>query len=171
MRALSMLLAGVCTIALLTLPVITTVPVADAAMANSVIASFLNRMGVSWKNTSDPNEFLVTKRDGLKNADLVEVYIYNDGKNEEIRLRAFPMVSTRYLGLSRSSNQTGLMKAMLNKNERAFGAYFVDPDGDIGFKYVFTTEASVGYVPFRVVVNELVRISDEAVVPLYNQYR
>lgn len=171
MRALALILAGVVAVTLLTLPVITTVPITDAAMANSVIAGFLNRMGVSWKNTSDPNEFLVTKRSGLKNADLVEVYIYNDAKNEEIRLRAFPMVNNRYLSLSRSSNQTSLMKTMLNKNERAFGAYFVDPDGDIGFKYVFTTEASVGYVPFQVVVNELLRICDEAVVPLYNEYR
>lgn len=171
MRALSLVLTAMVAVALLTLPVITTVPVADAAMANSVIASFLNRMGVSWKNTSDPNEFLVTKRDGLKNANLVEVYIYNDSKNEEIRLRAFPMVNNRYLGLGRTSNQTGLMKAMLNKNERAFGAYFIDPDGDIGFKYVFTTEASVGFVPFQVVVKELLRICDEAVVPLYNEYR
>ncbi|HLE78575.1 MAG TPA: hypothetical protein VJA65_09255 [bacterium] len=171
MRVLSLILTAVVAVALLTLPVLTTAPTADAAMANSVIAGFLNRMGVTWKNTSDPNEFLITKRTGLKSADVIEVYIYNDAKNEEIRLRAFAIVNGRYLALSRSSNQTALMKAMLQKNERAFGAYFLDDDGDIGFKYVFTTEASVGYVPFQVVVNELLRISDEAVVPLYNQYR
>jgi hypothetical protein len=171
MRALSLLIAGAVAVAMIVLPVLTTAPAADAAMANSVIAGFLNRMGVSWKNTKDPNEFLVTKRSGLKNAAVVEVYIYNDAKSDEIRIRAFAIVNDRYLTLSRSSSQTALMKAMLQKNETAFGAYFVDSEGDIGFKYVFTTEAGVGYAPFRVVVNELLRITDEAVVPLYNQYR
>ncbi|HEY3246893.1 MAG TPA: hypothetical protein VGK88_01200 [bacterium] len=171
MRTLALIIAVTTAVAVVALPVLTTAPAADAAMENSVIASFLNRMGVTWKNTKDPNEFLVTKKSSLKNADTIEVYIYNDGKNDEIRLRAYPIVNDKYLGLARSSNQTGLMKAMLNKNETAFGAYFVDGEGDIGFKYVFTTEAGVGYVPFRVVVNELLRIADEAVVVLYNQYR
>jgi hypothetical protein len=171
MRALSLFIVGVVAVAMMALPVVTTAPAVDAAMANSVIASFLNRMGVSWKNTKDPNEFLVTKNKGLKNADVVEVYIYNDAKNDEIRLRAYVIVNDKYLSLSRSSNPNGFMKAMLQKNERAFGAYFLDEEGDIGFKYVFTTEAGVGFAPFQVVVNELLRISDEAVVPLYNQYR
>ena len=171
MRTLSLLIVGAVAVAMMALPVVTTAPAADAAMANSVIASFLNRMGVSWKNTKDPNEFLVTKRSGLKNADVVEVYIYNDAKNDEIRLRAYAIVNEKYLSLSRSSNQNGLMRAMLQKNERAFGAYFLDEEGDIGFKYVFTTESGIGYEAFKVVISELLRIGGDAVVSLYNEYR
>lgn len=63
------------------------------------------------------------------------------------------------------------MREMLSKNATAFGAYFVDEDGDLGFRYVFTTEDGLGYDSFKVAVTELLRIADTVMVPLYTKYR
>ena len=60
---------------------------------------------------------------------------------------------------------------MLKNNATALGAYFVDDDGDIGFRYVFTTESGLGYDAFRVAVNELLRIADDVMVSLYARYQ
>lgn len=53
---------------------------------------------------------------------------------------------------------------MLQNNATAFGAYFIDSVGDIGFRYVFTTESGIGYEAFKVAVNELLRIADDPLV-------
>jgi hypothetical protein len=60
---------------------------------------------------------------------------------------------------------------MLENNATAFGAYIVDDDGDIGFRYVFTTESGLGFEAFKVAVNELLRIADEPIMNLYAKYR
>jgi len=141
-------------------------------VSNQVISTYLNRMGVTWKrHSTDPNAFVVTKTSGLKRASYVEVVITNLAKDDLVTLRAFPQVSGKWLSLSAASDQPGLMKAMLERNATAFGAYFVDDEGDIGFRYVFTTESGLGYESFRVAVNELVRIADDVVVALFNRYR
>ena len=146
---------------------------ADAqGVSQQVIANYLERTGVSWKrNDKDPNEFIVTKTTGFQKADRVEIYVYNDAKKDLVALRAYPKASGKYLSLSGAGDRTGLMKVMLERNSTAFGAYFVDKAGDIGFRYVFTTESGLGYEAFKTVVNQLFRIADEGVVGLYNSHR
>jgi hypothetical protein len=63
------------------------------------------------------------------------------------------------------------MKFMLQDNATAFGGWFVDKDGDIGFRYVFTTESGLGFEAFKVALTELLRIGDEIMVSVYNNYR
>jgi uridine phosphorylase len=141
-------------------------------VSNSLISGYLTRMGVTWKpHSEDANAFVVTKTTGLKRATRVEMVITNLAKDDLVTLRAFPQRNGKYLSLGAARNQGGLTKTMLQRNATAFGAYFVDSDGDIGFRYVFTTESGLGYASFRVAVNELLRIADDVVVGLYNQYR
>jgi len=63
------------------------------------------------------------------------------------------------------------MKDMLSRNATAFGSYFLDNEGDIGFRFIFTTESGVGYTAFRTVLDEHLRIADEIIVALYQKYR
>ncbi len=141
-------------------------------VANSVITNYLDRMGVTWrKHSSDANAFVVNKTQGLKRADKIEIIITNLAKDDLVTLRAYPLVGDKYLGLAGSGDQRGLTRAMLERNATAFGAYFIDDDGDLGFRYVFTTESGLGYESFKVAVNELVRIADDPMVALYNKYR
>ena len=149
-----------------------TGPPAAAGVAPSLIAQYLGRMSVDWKvDSKDPNVFRVTKTAGLKQAQFVEIVITDIPDNDLVTLRAFPKAAGKYLSLAAASNSTTLMREMLKKNATAFGAYFVDEDGDIGVRYVFTTEDGLGYDSFKVGVTELLRIADEVMVPLYNKYR
>jgi hypothetical protein len=154
------------------LPAIFTGPPAAAGVAPSLIAQYLGRMNVEWKvDDKDPNVFRVTKTTGLKEAQYVEIVITDIPNNDLVTLRAFSKAAGKYLSLAAAGNSTGLMREMLSKNATAFGAYFVDEDGDIGFRYVFTTEDGLGYESFKVAVSELLRIADAVIVPLYNKYR
>ncbi|HEV8339047.1 MAG TPA: hypothetical protein VGR25_05240 [bacterium] len=141
-------------------------------VTNSLISGYLTRMGVTWKpHSQDANAFVVTKTSGLKRASRVEMIITNLAKDDLVTLRAFPQIGDQYLALAAARDQSGLMKTMLQRNSTAFGAYFIDSDGDIGFRYVFTTESGLGYDSFRVAVSELLRIADDVVVGLYSQYK
>ncbi len=141
-------------------------------VSNSLISGYLTRMGATWKpHSQDANAFVVTKTSGLKRASRVEMIITNLAKDDLVTLRAFPQTGDQYLALGGARDQSALMKAMLQRNATAFGAYFVDSDGDIGFRYVFTTESGLGYESFRVAVNELLRIADDVVVALYSQHK
>lgn len=147
-------------------------PAEAQGVSNSLISGYLNRMGVTWKpHSEDANAFVVTKTTGLKRASKVEMIITNLAKDDLVTLRAFPQTGDKYLSLAAARDRSGLMKTMLQRNATAFGAYFVDNQGDIGFRYVFTTESGLGYDSFRVAVNELLRIADDVIVGLYNQYR
>lgn len=147
-------------------------PLSAQGVASSLISQYLGRTGVEWKpDSKDANVFRVTKTSGLKRATRVEVIITNLPDKDLVTLRTFPQVGGKYLGIAAARNQSGFMREMLNKNSTAFGAYFIDEDGDVGFRYVFTTESGLGYDSFRVALTELLRIGDDVMVSLYEKYR
>lgn len=150
-----------------------TVPRVEAQrVTGQVLAQYLERTGVSWKrDDKDPNVFHVTKTTGLKKAERIEIVISNIPERDLVTLRAFPKTGGKYLALAGARNTEGLMKNLLQNNAMAFGAYFVDSDGDIGFRYVFTTESGLGYESFKVATTELLRIADAVMIDLYNKYR
>ena len=150
-----------------------TAPRAEAqAVTAQLLAQYLNRTGANWKlDEKDPNVFRITKTTGLKKAERVQIVVTNIPDKYLVTLRAFPKTGGKFLSLAAAQDQAGLMKAMLKNNATAFGAYIVDDDGDIGFRYVFTTEPGLGYEAFKVAVNELLRIADDVMVSLYNSYR
>lgn len=146
---------------------------ADAqGTSTEALAGYLDRMGLSWKRAEkDPNLLIVTKSSGLQRAERVEIYIYNDPKNSVVDLLAYPKMGGKYLAVAAASDRAGLMRRMLEENEDAFGAYFIDTEGDVGFKFVFTTEAGIGYDAFKAVIEELWRIADDPVVKLVTSFR
>lgn len=153
-------------------PLIVTRTADAQGTSTESLAGYLDRMGLSWKRgEKDLNLLIVTKSSGLQRAERIELYIYNDPRNSVVDLLAYPRVGGRYLGVASVTDRGGLMRKMLEENEDAFGAYFIDTEGDIGFKFVFTTEAGIGYDAFKAVISELFRIADDPVVKLVNSFR
>jgi hypothetical protein len=150
-----------------------TTPQAQAqSVSSQLLAQYLGQTGVTWRvDEKNANVFYVTKTSGLKTAERIEIIITNIPDKDLVTLRAFPKVAGKYLSLAAARNQDGLMRTMLRNNATAFGAYFVDEDGDIGFRYVFTTESGLGYEAFKIAVNELLRIADDVMVSVYNTHR
>ncbi len=152
--------------------VLLVAPRVEASIESPVLGRYLERMGVNWKrDDKDVNVFRVTKTDGLKRAERVELVITNLPDKDLVTVRAFPKVAGKYLSIGAARDKEGLMRAMLQRNATAFGAYFVDEDNDMGFRYVFTTESGLGYAAFQTAVTELMRIADDVMVALYNSYR
>ncbi len=151
--------------------VLLVAPHVEAGIESPVLGRYLERMGVNWKrDDKDPNVFRVTKTDGLKRAERVELVITNLPDKDLVTVRAFPKVAGKYLSIGVARDKEGLMRTMLQRNATAFGAYFVDEDNDMGFRYVFTTESGLGYASFQTAVTELMRIADDVMVALYNSY-
>jgi len=171
LRTSSMLI--VCLVAAIVSAMLLVAPRAQAqGVTAQVLSQYLDRMGMSWKRSEkDANVLLLGKTTGLKKAERVDMVITLLPNKDLVTVRAFPKTGGKYLGLAAVRDREGLMKSMLQNNATAFGAYIVDDDGDIGFRYVFTTESGLGYDAFKVAVNELMRIADEPILNLYAKYR
>jgi hypothetical protein len=140
--------------------------------STALLKRYLDRAGLTWTaDEKEPDVLRVVKSTDLKSAESVEVIITNLSKESLVTLRTFSKVRGEYLSLAAARDPAGLARGLLKLNATAFGAYFVDEDGDIGFRYVFTTESGIGYDAFAVVINEMLRIGDEVVVPYYLTYR
>jgi len=162
----------VCMVAALLPAVLLVAPRAQAqGVTAQTLSQYLDRMGVSWKRSEkDANVLVIGKTTGLKKAERVDMVISVLPK-DLVTIRAFPKADGKYLALAAVRNREKMMKTMLEDNATAFGAYIVDDDGDIGFRYVFTTESGLGFDAFKVAVNELLRIADEPIMNLYAKYR
>jgi hypothetical protein len=163
----------VCVVAAILPAVFLVSPHAQAqGVTAQTLSQYLDRMGVSWnRSDKDANVLLIGKTTGLKKAERVDMVITLLPTKDLVTIRAFPKSGGKYLALATVRNREAMMKSMLENNATAFGAYIVDDDGDIGFRYVFTTESGLGFEAFKVAVNELLRIADEPIMNLYAKYR
>jgi len=82
-------------------------------------------------------------------------------KDQSLVLTVYPKLKGRYFALARVTDREKMFQRLLETNHRAFATFFVDPQGDIGARFTFTTETGVTYDAFRVAVIELLRIADE----------
>jgi hypothetical protein len=105
-------------------------------------------------------ETLVVPRVDNKHADRLDLYV-EIGQNQSLVLTIYPKHKGRYFSLARAADREKLLKQLLETNHRAFSTFFVDDQGDIGARFTFTTENSVGFESFRAAVLELMRIADQ----------
>ena len=151
---------------------VSTPPVEAQGVTPQLLAGYLDRTGLTWKrDDKDQNVFRVTKTSGLKRASKVEIVLTNIPDKSLVTVRSFPQMEGKYLSLPPVTDKQGFMKDMLSRNATAFGAYFLDNEGDIGFRFIFTTESGLGYPAFKAVLDEHLRIADEIIVALYQKYR
>ncbi len=151
---------------------VSTPPAEAQGVTPQLIAGYLGRTGLAWKrDDKEPNTFRVNKTSGLKRASRVEIVVTNIPDKNLVTVRSFPQINGKWLSLSQVTDKQGLMNDMLKRNATAFGAYFLDTEGDFGFRFIFTTESGLGYTAFKTVLDEHLRIADEHIVALYQKYR
>jgi hypothetical protein len=124
------------------------------------LRGYLDKMGLQYVPHPKNQETLVVPRVENKHADRLDLYV-EIGQNQSLVLTVYPKFKGRYFSLSRAADREKLLKQLLETNHRAFSTFFVDDQGDIGARFTFTTENSVGFESFRAAVLELMRIADQ----------
>jgi hypothetical protein len=99
----------------------------------------------------NPYNFVGVKRDGLNNADFLEVVIVVS-KDETINFAVYPHYNNGYINVDKAKNGIGLMHQMLNFNSHNFLYWGADDSGDIFAGYTFTLESGFPEQAIRVVL-------------------
>ena len=134
----------------------------------ATVRGYLDKMGMRYVAHPKNPDALVAPRSENKNAERLDLYV-ETRKDQSLVLTVYPKLKGRYFTLARVVDREKLFQRLLENNHRAFATFFVDPQGDIGARFTFTTETGVAYDAFRVAVIELMRIADEF-TPVLNEY-
>ena len=134
----------------------------------ATLRGYLEKMGLRYVPHPKNPDALVAPRSENKNAERLDLYV-ETRKDQSLVLTVYPKLKGRYFTLARVADREKLFQRLLENNHRAFATFFVDPQGDIGARFTFTTETGVAYDAFRVAVTELLRIADEF-TPVLDEY-
>jgi hypothetical protein len=126
----------------------------------ATLRGYLDKMGLRYVPHPKNPDALVVPRSQNKNAERLDLYV-ETRKDQSLVLTVYPKLRGRYFTLERTSDREKMFRRLLEANHRAFASFFVDPQGDIGVRFTFTTETGVTYDAFRVAVTEVLRIADE----------
>jgi Putative bacterial sensory transduction regulator len=132
------------------------------------LRGYLEKMGLRYVPHPKNPDALVVPRSENQHADRLDLYV-EIRQDHTLILTVYPRLNGRYFTLARSADREKMFQRLLEANHRAFAAFFVDGQGDIGARFTFTTETGVPYDSFRVAVTELLRIADEY-TPILNEY-
>jgi putative sensory transduction regulator len=138
------------------------------AVTTATLRGYLDKMGLRYVPHPKNPDALVVPRSENKNAERLDLYV-ELRKDQSLVLTVYPKLRGRYFTLARTSDREKMFQRLLEANHRAFASFFVDPQGDIGARFTFTTETGVAYDAFRVAVTELLRIADEY-TPVLDEY-
>lgn len=138
------------------------------APTTQTLRGYLEKMGLRYVPHPKNSSALVVPRSENKNAERLDLYV-EVRKDQSLVLTVYPKLRGRYFNLDRVTDREKMFQSLLEANHRSFATFFVDPQGDIGARFTFTTEGGVSYDSFRVAVTELLRITDEY-TPTLDQY-
>lgn len=124
------------------------------------LRGYLNRMYAQYVPHPKNENVFVATRVGNEHADRLDLYV-ELRQDKSLVLTAYARMNDRYYNASRATDREKLFQRLLEANHRAFAAFFVDEQGDIGARFTFTTEGGVSYEPFRVAALELMRVADQ----------
>jgi hypothetical protein len=145
---------------------------ANAAQQRGVtiqtLRGYLDKMGLRYVPHPKNSDAVVVPRSENKKAERLDLYV-EVRKDQSLVLSVYPRLRGRYFTLDRVTDREKLFQRLLEANHRSFAAFFVDPQGDIGARFTFTTEGGVSYDAFRVAVTELLRIVDDY-TPTLDEY-
>lgn len=139
---------------------LSSVVYAQQAVTLESLRGYLDKMGLRYVAHPKNADALVVPRSENKNAERLDLYV-EIRRDNSLVLTVYPKFRGRYFNLDRVTDREKLFQKLLESNQRAFATFFVDPQGDIGARFTFTTEAGVTYEQFRIGVTELLRIADE----------
>lgn len=98
-------------------------------------------VGVSFRqSTKQPFNFVGVLKDGLTNAESLEVVI-SVTDDATIGFRIYPHFKGGYINADKAKNASGLMRQLLNLNDRSFLFWGLDKTGDVFAGYTFTLES------------------------------
>jgi hypothetical protein len=91
---------------------------------------------------SEKNQFVFigTLKDGLKNADSMDIVIQVTQK-ATIGFRVFPKYKAAYINIDKARNSAQLLRQLVQFNARTFLFWGADSDGDVFTGYTFTLES------------------------------
>jgi hypothetical protein len=137
-------------------------------ITTALLRGYLDKMSLRYVPHPKNPDALVVPRSENKNAERLDLYV-EVRKDQSLVLTVYPKLKGRYFTLARVTDREKMFQRLLETNHRAFATFFVDPQGDIGARFTFTTETGVAYDAFRVGVIELLRIADEY-TPILDEY-
>ena len=135
--------------------------VTRAAVRNDQIEDYLKRMSVTYSHRADTdNAYVIDYAGRNSNAEHVTVFIIND--EDKHVLDCYAYADLKLQNIKQAKDREVVMARLLQLNYKAFGTFFVDPNGDIGVRYMFTTENGVGFDAFKVAIETLRHVADNA---------
>lgn len=119
-------------------------------------------MNVSFKPSSkSPYVFSAVMRDGLKNAEQMEIVISVTTK-DTIGFRIFPQYKGAYINIDKARNTVQLLRKLLQLNDSTFLFWGADDTGDVFAGYTFTLESGFPDKAIEIVLSSI-RNSDQFV--------
>ena len=107
--------------------------------------ALLQREGPAMKvafrqSDKNPFNFIGVLKDGLKNAESMEIVIMVSAK-DTIGFRIFPHYKGGYINIDKVRNTTQLLRQIVQFNEKTFLYWGADDAGDVFTGYTFTLES------------------------------
>ena len=131
-------------------------PTREAAYAR--LREMLDKSGgVSFKHDTEKFQSSATLT-GVKNAEDLYVLLYM-ARPSTGRAVIYPRYLGKFVNVSNARDRQGLERAMLRQNETSLSFWFVDQQGDIGAKFLFTIESGFPNTSYGTVA-ELTRSLD-----------
>ncbi len=106
------------------------------------------------QNAKQPYNYVGIMRDGLKNADSLEIVI-SVTPNETIGFRIYPHYKDEYINLDKAKNGPALMRKLLYMNDRNFLFWGADDSADIFSGYTFTLESGFPAEAIEIVLRSI----------------
>lgn len=118
---------------------------ANREKTRSRLNALLEREGPNVKvafrqSDKNPWNFVGMLRDGLKNAESMEIVITVTAK-DTIGFRIFPHYKGGYINIDKARNATQLLRQLVQFNEKTFLYWGADDTGDVFTGYTFTLES------------------------------
>ncbi|HEV7398404.1 MAG TPA: hypothetical protein VGN86_17965 [Pyrinomonadaceae bacterium] len=144
----------------------TTPPADDPARVKTrdQLIALLDKIGpvikVSFRQSQkQPFNLVGVLRDGLTNADSYEIVI-SVTANQTIGFRIFPHYKGAYINLDKVKNGVGLMRQLMQYNDRNFLFWGADPTGDIFSGYTFTLESGFPEAALNIVIRSIPNLDE-----------
>lgn len=129
------------------------------AKTREQLKALLDRVGPTVKvafrqSQKQPFNFVGVLKDGLKNADSLEIVI-GITANQTIGFRIFPHYGGSYINVDKVKNNVGLMRQLLRLSDQNFLYWGADQSGDIFAGYTFTLESGFPEAALTIVLRSI----------------
>ena len=134
---------------------------ADAAREKTRerLSALLARVGPDLNVTFKPSSksqfvFSAVMRDGLKNAEQLEIVISVTTK-DTIGFRIFPQYKGAYINIDKARNSAQLLRKLVQLNDSTFLFWGADETGDVFTGYTFTLESGFPDKAIEIVLSSI----------------